>query len=458
MSLALLLAAASAGAAGIDDRTPSSDDAAPRSPELDENAGLRDYLDYAAAHSPQLASSFSQWQAALAMIPQAKSLPDPRLTYGYFVTPVETRVGPQRHRIGVAQPLPWFGKLGLRGDAAARAADAQFQLYEKARLDLFRRVKTGFYEYFYLAQALAVTREHMELVVNLEAVARTRFKAGSAAYSAPIQAQVELGKLTDRLRTLEEMRAPIVAALNADLNRPPGAPLPWPEELPDFQTSFTAEEAARWLRESNPDLLRLAHLEDKEELGLRLARKDFYPDVVLGLEYIETGEAMNPGMAGSGDDPVIATASVSLPLWFGRLRAAEREARLRRDAVRDRRQETLNRLQADLEMALYRYRDSERKLRLYADTLIPKADEFVNVAQQGFEVGNVAFISLIDAERMLLEFQLTRERARADRLIHLAEIEILVNRDFFAGQRIPAAEDPPAAEENREGGHGDQER
>ena len=54
----------------------------------------------------------------------------------------------------------------------------------------------------------------------------------------------------------------------------------------------------------------------------------------------------------------------------------------------------------------------------------------MKVAQQGFEGGKVSFISLIDAERLLLEFQLAHERALADRAKRLAEIEALINKDL----------------------------
>jgi outer membrane protein TolC len=123
-------------------------------------------------------------------------------------------------------------------------------------------------------------------------------------------------------------------------------------------------------------------------------------------------------------------ASINLPIWYRKYRAAEKEARLRHAAVQEERVNTKNQLEADLKLALYHFRDAERKIDLYRDTLIPKADESLQVAQLGFETGKVSFISLIDAERLLLEFELAHERALADRAKRLAEIETLVNKDL----------------------------
>jgi outer membrane protein TolC len=245
-----------------------------------------------------------------------------------------------------------------------------------------------------------------------------------------IQAQVELGKLDDRLRSLEALQEPIVAKLNAALNRPTHLPLPWPRSLPEFAASFTDEQATEWLAESNPDLQRLDHLAAKEEAGIRLARKNYYPDISLGVDYVDTDDALNPDMADSGKDPVMAMVSINLPIWYGKYRAAEREARLRKAAVEADHDDTEKRLGADLELALYHYRDAERKIDLYGDTLVPKAEQSLSVAQQGFEAGKTSFISLIDAERLLLEFQLAEHRAQADRGQRLAQIEMIVNREL----------------------------
>ena len=79
--------------------------------ELTDASTLSDYLAYAALHNPGLKAAFNRWKAALEKIPQVNSLPDPRFTYAYFIENVETRVGPQRHKLDISQTFPWFGKL-----------------------------------------------------------------------------------------------------------------------------------------------------------------------------------------------------------------------------------------------------------------------------------------------------------------------------------------------------------
>jgi outer membrane protein TolC len=399
-------------------------------PDLARETEMSAYLEYAALNSAGLRAAFERWKASLELMAQAATLPDPRLSYTHYVQEVETRVGPQRQRLGVAQVFPWFGKLHLRESAVGEQAAAARQAYEHTRLALFHSVKSTYHEYWYLGQTIAVTREHIKLVANMEAVARARFKASAAPHSALVQAQVELGKLDDRLRSLEALREPLVARLNALLNRPTHLPLALPSTVPDPSARFTDEEARQWLAEGNRELRRLEHLRNREEAGVRIAGRDFYPDITLGVDYIDTDDALDPATPDSGKDAVMATVSINLPLWQGSYRSAEREARHRLAAAESDRDDARKRLEAELDLALYRLRDAERKIDLYRDALVPKAVQSLKVAQQGFETGTTTFISLIDAERLLIEFKLAHLRARADKGLWLAQVEMLTGREL----------------------------
>lgn len=391
---------------------------------------LNDYLAEAALNNPGLEASFNRWKAALEEVPQVKALPDPRFSYSYFIQEVETRVGPQRQRFGISQTFPWFGKLKLRGNVALEMAEAERQRYEQEKLNLFYRVKSAFFEYAYLAQSIETTRQHLILLQNIEEVARTRLKTG-ASQSAAVQAQVELGKLEDQLLTLEALRLPLSANLSAALNRSDHSLLPWPQSIDPTTTGFTDEEAQRFFRENSPQLKQLEARVRQAEAATDLAHKSRLPDLTVGLSYIQTGEARMAGVSDSGKDPLMASVSINLPIWFGKLKAGVQQAAYRRAAAEELRIETENRLSATLQMALFKFRDAERKISLYRDTLVPKAEQSLEVTRQSFESGQAGFTTLIDTERMLLEFQLAADRARADHLQHRAKLSQLTGIDFL---------------------------
>src|SRR5699024_3546625 len=100
------------------------------------NTQLDRYLQEAAQNNPELKARFQEYLAALQQAPQVNTLPDPELSFGYFINPIETRLGPQQARLGLTQMFPWFGTLGARGDAAAQMAKAKFEVFQETRNNL----------------------------------------------------------------------------------------------------------------------------------------------------------------------------------------------------------------------------------------------------------------------------------------------------------------------------------
>jgi len=402
----------------------------PRLPELTESSGLSDYLAYGALNNPGLEAAFNRWKAALEQVPQVKTLPDPRFTFLYYIQEVETRVGPQRQGIGIAQAFPWFGKLSLRGDVAAEAANAARKRYDAVKLKLFFEVKDAYYEYYYLAKNVAVTKENINLVKHLESVARSRYKAAVGTHPDVIRAQVETGKLEDRYQTLLDLRQPIVARLNAALNRPVEADIPWPSEIKVQDVNVEDEDLLAELMAENPELQALDFEIDRNKHAIELAKKNYYPDFNLGLNFIDTGSSSVGNPPDDGKDPVTAMISLSLPLWREKYDAGVREAQARYYAARQDRTEKTNSLSSELKLVSYRFRDAGRKIDLYGNALLPKARESLKATETGYLATSQTFTDLIDAQRIFLEFALAYERALSNHAQSLAKLEMLVGREI----------------------------
>lgn len=407
-------------------------------PALPDRPALGDYLAYAALHNPGLEAAFNRWRAAVARGPQVRSLPDPRLSYRYFIEEVETRVGAQRQSFGVSQTLPWLGKLALRGDAADQAANAERQRYEHEKLLLFQRVKDAYHEYAFLGESIATVKDNLQLLGNLEKVMRTRYRAAAASHPDVIRVQVELGRLDDRLRTLEDLRGPTAARLDAALNRPAGPPPPWPGAIEDRALALDDEMLLAWMEQSNPQLRALASDLARSRHEVDLARKGYFPDVTVGLTYIQT----SPSTHGrhppdDGKDPVMATVSLNVPIWWDKLAAGVREARRRQTVAARQKQDKANVLAAELKLVLYHVRDAGRKINLYRDTLLPKARQALRAVQTAFQAGKASFSDLIDAQRLYLAFELAGKRAATDKAKRLAELEVLVGRQIPRGGDAP---------------------
>jgi len=404
--------------------------ASPQPDDTNDLQTLSDYLRFAALNNAGLKAGFEQWKSALEQVPQAKALDDPRFTYSYFIEEVETRVGPQRNKFGIIQVFPWFGKIEAKTDVATAKAQAARQRYEADKLKLFRQVKDAFYEFTYLATAIDIARENLELLQHFEEVALTKYRAAAATHPDIIRAQVELAKIEDALKSLEQLREPTVARLNSVLNRPAGSELAWPKKEPPSEVQLSQEYIIETLIRTNPELAELDWEVEAAKARLELAKKKFYPDIGLGIDWIQTDDAISAGVRDSGKDPVILMFSMNIPLWRDSYKAAERQAGANARKTRQQKTDAENKTTAQAVRVLYDLEDSYRKMHLYGDILVPKAEELVEASEAAYRAGTIDFLSLIDAQRMLLKYRLDHERAVTNSQQKLAELEMLIGREL----------------------------
>jgi len=392
--------------------------------DVNDLQSLADYLRFASLNNAELKAKFEQWKAALEQVPQAKALDDPKFTYSYFIEEVETRVGPQRNKFGIVQVFPWFGKIEARTDVAAAKAKAARQRYEVNKLKLFWHVKDAFYEFTYLATAIDTAKENLELLQHFEEIARTKYRAATAPHPDIIRA------LEDVLKSLEELREPTVARLNSVLNRPSDAKLAWPKKEQIKGIQLNRQHIIETLIRNNPELAELGWEVEAAKVKAELAKKKFYPDIGVGVDWIQTDNAASAGVRDSGKDPVILMFSMNIPLWRDSYKAAERQAKSNVRKTQQQKINVENKTIAQAIKVLYDVEDSQRKMKLYGDILVSKAQELVQASESAYRAGTVDFLSLIDAQRMLLKYTLDHERAVTDNQQKLAELEMLIGTEL----------------------------
>lgn len=391
------------------------------------SAELTTYVDFALRHNAELRGAFQSWRASTERVAQVSTLPDPRLSFGEFLEEVQTRTGPQRRRFGLSQAFPWPGKLDAQAKHATLRAEAAWERVEVVRLKVAREVEEAFHEYAYLGRELAITKELLELVKALEPVVQGRIRAG-AGQEDLLRLQVEIGRLEDDLASIERRRPSLSARLSDAMNLPmaASAPLPLPGlDVPEGKPLDTAELVRVALNES-PALRAL-----EQELATARAAEDVAafkrrPEFAARFDYIDTGDAINSGTPGSGDDPLFLGLSLSLPVWTASYSAAEREARHLSRAARAKLVDATSSLSAHVTEEAYRVDDALRRVRLYRESLLPRAREALQLTTVSYRSGSASVLDLLDSERALLEFELSLWRACREYLQGEARLRELI--------------------------------
>jgi outer membrane protein TolC len=246
-----------------------------------------------------------------------------------------------------------------------------------------------------------------------------------------IKAQVELGLLEDRLRTFEDVIDPVSVRLKSIVNLPDSLDFSLPTAIDVEEAAVDRDSVYAYTLANNPDLKSLFHLVEKGRATRRLAGKASYPDFIVGVGYINIGDAIDPNMPESGKDAWTATVGITLPIWFGSKKSRRQEADAQYRQAQYNHADALNRLRAVTEKIVFDYEDALRKTRLYRDGLIPRAEQSLNANYTAYQAGETDFLSLLDAQRQLLEFRLQFERSRSNLAVRRAELEMISGTDLI---------------------------
>jgi len=392
--------------------------------------GLEDYLRLAALNNAGVKAEFEQWKATLEQIPQAKALPDLEFTYERVIEMSQTKVG-------VMQVFPWFGEIKAKTDAASSSANAAQKRYEAKKLELFFTVKEAFFEYVYLASAIESTKESLELIKHLEEVARAKYISATAYHPDVIRAQVELAKAEEQLKSIEQMREPVVARLNAALNRKSPGMLPWPRKQQFQANKVDHRQVLEMLKTRNPQLQAMELDVHSARSQIEVARKRSYPNIGVGVGLMDTDSEMS-GSSGNNNSLMLMFGA-NIPLWSSSYRAGKLQAQAELRRASHQKIEAENTLVASAHEVLYELDDSAREMKLYGDILVPKSKQLLGASETAYKAGTIDFLSLIDAQQTLLGFQLQYERAAANNQQRLAELEMLVGAELLP----PKAQDKP---------------
>jgi len=386
---------------------------------------LRPLIEEALQRNPEVQAARARLEAALARIPQAQALPDPRVS----VSP-ETTSTFSRHletEFNVSQTFPFPGKRELQGRIATHEAEQIREELRAQERQVAGGVKAAFYELFRAHKAIDVKRVEVEILRTFAWIAEARYEVGKAAQQDVLKAQVELAKALTDLVTLEQARETAQAALNTVLNRSPRDPLgvPIPREIRPFVLRI--DDLERFALENRPQLRAAQRAIDREQAALDLANRQYFPDVSVGVTYKVEAQARDHWEAG---------VSINIPWLFTKSRYDARvketeaqvaSARANRDTLRN--------------LTLFRVKDlfekvkaSERVATLYRTSIMPQAAQVLEAAIAGYQTGQVDFLTLLESQRALREGERVYFSAWADFEQRQAELERLVGLDLGAGE------------------------
>jgi outer membrane protein, heavy metal efflux system len=389
------------------------------------------------ANNSALRSARLKWEAMQERPDIVRALPDPMVTYGYWFQSVETRVGPMNQRVGVAQKIPFFGKRSLASDKASQEALVTMWEYQTLTRELILRTKSAYYDLYRIDRSRDVLTAELDLLKPIIETAQARYEAGKAHQQDVLKARLASTSTQNRLLALNQQRESALARLNALRERPQDSHVVVGEMietggLPDRQVAFSiAERYRQELQAANVMI-------ERDEISLALAKKERWPDFTFGVDYTQINNNIYSSPPDNGQDAVMGFVSINIPLWFGKLRAQQREAEKRLESSREARVHAEKNVSSEVQDAWFRAQVALDQVTLYNESLLPESQQTFDASQAGYEAGTVTFIDLLDSERALLNFRLGLIMSEAELAKALAALERAMGVDLNVVQEQSA--------------------
>ncbi len=377
------------------------------------------YLAIAAANNPGLKASFNDFMASLELIPQVKGLPDPHLAFGYFIQPVETRVGAQKASLSISQSFPWFGTLKSKENVACQIADAKLMAFQDAKLKLFTDIRITYNELYYLDQAIRLTEENLLVLASFRELATVNFESGKTGFVNVLRVEMEEEELKTQLAFLQDSQKSTLVEFENLLNVKIQTPLELPDSLVLVPLSSHEQILADSMIAKNLQLQELKYQALAKEDQIKLAQMLSRPTFSVGLSYIFVDERSDPESPGNlppdnGQNALLfPQVGMSLPIFQKKYRALRNQASLEKEQILYQIEDKTNLLSSQLEFLVRDHLDALRRNQLYRHLYI-LADRSLSLLLTEFSAGKSDFEEVLRMERKLLDYQLDLEEALVD--------------------------------------------
>jgi len=353
---------------------------------------------------------------------------DPVFTYGYFGESIQTRVGPQQQVFNLSQKLPLGGQLSLQGEMAEKMAAAARAQAAAVRWETLTKLRTAYFDLWWVEQALLVADAETEVLDNLQEIAQAKYAAGKTERRNVLDTQLARSRLEERRLLLQQRRLSLAAMINQMLDRPPASPLGRAEEISFASLDLSLDGLVETAREKNPRLIAQRYISERAKTGLLLARREYVPNLTLGVQYFQigNGETASPD---DGQDAWMVTAGINLPIWFGKNRSTIGESAGRLQAAQDDYRRAVAAADFEVKDAYFKLIAARRQIELHETNLLPQARQAAEATRVDYETGRADFSVFLNREMSILEVRLSYLTAIANYRKSLAQLANAVGEE-----------------------------
>jgi outer membrane protein, heavy metal efflux system len=253
-------------------------------------------------------------------------------------------------------------------------------------------------------------------------MATVKFQNGKGAMVDVLRVDIMLKDATTNLSVLKQKKKPLETHFNSLLNRQENEPITVLDSL--FTTSLPTEYRKDSLLTSNPLLDELDLKIKASEAQEQAAIKQGLPKLGVGLDYVIVGQRTDMSLPDNGQDVFMPMVSVSLPIFRGKYKAAQKEAQLMQESFSHQKVDMANRLTSSYEMVWFDIQKQLEFIELYEEQIIT-SQQSLNLLFTAYGNSGKDFEEVLRMQQQILKYQKMKATALSDYHIALAELDYI---------------------------------
>jgi outer membrane protein, heavy metal efflux system len=391
---------------------------------------LSELIAQALENNPDIQAAKKRVESVQARAKQSTYLEDPELNWEAWGVPLNQPVNYRKANpliFGVRQKLPFFGKLGLKGEIAGQEVKMVEEELRAKEQEIIAKVKSSYADYFMASKNVEIYKELLELVRYTSTTAEGLYQVGRVPQQDVIKALLERTELLNKLTWAEKELTTSQAKLNTLLSRPLSSPLGQPAEPVLAPVDLQSSNFEKLAIEQRPKLRALESGINKSERAVELAERNRkYPDFMVGLQYWYAPDQSPKNMY---------TPMVSLSIPFSPWTKGKHDYEVE-EALAERQAAKAN-LLAMKNMTLFEVKEMSAKVEaamksiaIYRDGLLPQAEQSFQAAVVAYQTGGVNFMTLLDAQRTIRDVRMGYYKALVDHEQSRADLERAVGKEL----------------------------
>ncbi|NCS88549.1 MAG: hypothetical protein AUK34_10980 [Ignavibacteria bacterium CG2_30_36_16] len=383
--------------------------------------------------SPKLKMLEAKYNASESRIEINSNLPDPMLTLGLANLPTNSFSFTQEPMtgkiVGLSQAFPFPGKLGSVADVAKKDAEIIASEIADAKNEIKKIISQNYWELVFVRKAIDVADQNKRLLKDISEVVRANYAVSKANQQNLLKVELERTNITDKIEELKSKENSITAMINAQLLRDAKFYIQT-NDLPSLDYMILTESKLDSLAKSyRPFLEGIQTAKQKAVLMEDLARYDYYPNFNLALQYSQRDKISSTNMP--LNDFFSVMVGITLPLNYGgKVASKVEEAVAMQNMYEEQYQYSLQMLNSSFGSSLAKINSLQERIKLIEEALLPQAQQNYAASLSSYQVSQIDFINVIDAQNKLYQVETNLYRLKSEYLKEISELEFLTGTEF----------------------------